>query len=92
MSAGAASWKCERAEPPAREKRKMKKSIITIAFALASMPMFAAHQAAGQANPPAAGSTATDTKTDTKTTKKHTTKKTTKKSSKKNDTTAPVAK
>ena len=70
----------------------MKKSLITIAFALASMPMFAAYQA-GQATPPAAGSTATDSKTDTKTTKKHTTKKTSKKSSKKSDnTTAPVAK
>ena len=40
----------------------MKKTLIVIAFAAASLPMFAAHQATGQTapatNPPAANSTA----------------------------------
>jgi hypothetical protein len=30
---------------PAREKKAMKKTLMTIAFAAASLPMFAAHQA-----------------------------------------------
>ncbi len=53
----AARWNCERAVRPAREKRKaMKKTLITIAFAAASLPMFAAQT---PANPPANGTTAT---------------------------------
>ena len=71
----------------------MKKTLIVIAFAAASLPMFAAHQAAGQSapatNPPAANSTA---KPAVKT-KKHV-KNTSKKVAPKKDTsaTAPVAK
>jgi hypothetical protein len=68
----------------------MKKSLITIAFAVASMPMFAANQAPSQANPPAAGST--EAKPAVKTTKKHTKKVSKKTSVKKDATTAPVAK
>jgi uncharacterized protein YdeI (BOF family) len=70
----------------------MKKTLIVIAFAAASLPMFAAHQATGQTapatNPPAANSTA---KPAVKT-KKHV-KKTSKKVATKNTSaTAPVAK
>ena len=68
----------------------MKKTLITLAFAVASMPMFAANQA-GQANPPASNTATPDTKASTKTTKKHT-KKASKKSAKKDSTTTPVAK
>ena len=71
----------------------MNKTLITIAFAVASMPMFAANQAAGQANPPVAGSTAptTQAKPVVKT-KKHSKKVSKKTSVKKDATTAPVAK
>ena len=66
----------------------MKTSLIAIAFAVASMPMFAA----GQANPPAAGTaTTTDAKPVMKT-KKHSKKVSKKTSVKKDAATAPVAK
>ena len=70
----------------------MKKSLIAIAFAVASMPMFAAHQAASQANPPAAGNTATSEAKPAVKTKKHTKKVSHKTTVKKDATTAPVAK
>jgi hypothetical protein len=70
----------------------MKKTLITIAFAVASMPMFAANQAPSQANPPAAGSTATTESKPAVKTKHHTKKASKKTSVKKDATTAPVAK
>jgi len=69
----------------------MKKSLIVIAFAVASMPMFAAHQAASQANPPAGSVPTTEAKPAVKT-KKHTKKVSHKTSVKKDANTAPVAK
>ena len=70
----------------------MKKTLITIAFAVASMPMFAANQAAGQANPPVAGTNATTQAKPVVKAKKHTKKVSKKTSVKKDATTAPVAK
>jgi hypothetical protein len=69
----------------------MKKSLIAIAFTVASMPMFAAHQAAGQTPAPAPGSVATSPAKPAVKAKKHHTK-VVKKSVKKDATTAPVAK
>jgi hypothetical protein len=70
----------------------MKMTLMTIAFAVASMPMFAANQAAGQANPPVAGSTATTQAKPVVKTKKHTKKVSKKTSVKKDATGAPVVK
>ena len=70
----------------------MKMNLIAIAFAVASMPMFAANQAA---QAPAAGTTAAPATTDTKPAvkaKKHTKKVSKKTTVKKDATTAPVAK
>ena len=69
----------------------MKKSLITIAFAVASMPMFAANQAPSQAIPPAGSTPTTEAKPAVKT-KRHTKKVSKKTSVKKDATTAPVAK
>ncbi len=66
----------------------MKKTLITIAFAAASLPMFAAQTT--PANPPASGST-TEAKPAVKTKKAH--KKATKKTSEKKEATpAPASK
>jgi hypothetical protein len=70
----------------------MKKSIIAIAFMVASVPMFAANQAS-QANPPANAPAGTTEAKPAVKTKKHV-KKNSKKVTPKKDTTttAPVAK
>ena len=70
----------------------MKNSLIAIAFVVASMPMFAAHQATRQANPPAAGSTSTTVAKPPVKAKKHTKKVSKKTAVKKDATTAPLAK
>jgi hypothetical protein len=70
---------------PAREKKAMKKTLITIAFAAASLPMFAAHQAT-PAVPPANQPAKTEAKPAMKTKKVH--KKVTKKSTEKKATPA----
>ena len=66
----------------------MKKTLIAIAFAAASIPMFAASQAQTPANPPAAGS-ATQSSPAVKTKKQ--TKKASKKTAPKKDTGAAAA-
>jgi hypothetical protein len=79
-------------EAPAREKKAMKTTLITIAFAAASLPMFAA-QTAPATQTPAAGSTdkpAVSGKKSTKKAKTHKTKKNVKKDS--TATPAPVSK
>jgi hypothetical protein len=73
----------------------MKKTMMTIIFAAASLPMFAAHQAApaAPANPPAVKNSTSEAKPVVKTKKAH--KKVVKKSSEKKAvpaSTAPVAK
>jgi len=70
----------------------MKTTLMTIALAVASMPMFAANQAAGQATPPVAGSPATTQAKPVVKTKKHTKHVSKKTSVQKDANTAPVAK
>jgi hypothetical protein len=69
---------------PAREKKAMKKTLMTIAFAAASLPMFAAQ--ATPAVPPANQPAKTEAKPAVKTKKTH--KKATKKSTEKKATPA----
>jgi hypothetical protein len=70
----------------------MKKSLIAIAFAVASVPMFAANQAAAPVNPPVAGNTATTSAKPAVKVKKHTKKATKKNMVKKDAATTPVVK
>jgi hypothetical protein len=73
-----------------REKKAMKNILLTIAFAAASLPMFAAQTPAPAASQPAAGTPATKTATKPKKVKKAKVKKTNKDASK--TTPAPAAK
>ena len=76
----------------AREgEKEMTKSLIAIAFAAMSIPMFAANQVPSHTTPPAPGSVATTTAKPVVKAKKHHTK-VVKKSVKKDAVTAPVAK
>jgi hypothetical protein len=79
-------------QQPAREKKAMKKTLITIAFAAASLPMFAAHQAT-PAVPPANQPAKTEAKPAVKSKKvKKATKKSTEKKATPAATPAPAVK
>jgi cell division protein FtsN len=75
-------------QQPAREKKAMKTTLLTIAFAAASLPMFAA-QTAPATQPPASGTTDKPAVTGKKSPKKAKTHKT-KKNVKKDSTAAPA--
>ena len=70
ISASASRWNCSGQEPAGRERKKMKKSLIAIAFAVATMPMIFAAQNKPAANPPANSASSTTGQTATTATPK----------------------